>query len=138
MSGTELHAIAGLLGADPSLCFTVTVDGNPVPKGRPRFSKQGHAYTPQKTEQAEAVIAWTCKAGRPPRIAGPVVVATVFYCKDRRRTDLDNLVKTVLDAGTQAGLWVDDSQVTAQVALLEVDREHPRTEIVWAPRVSGC
>lgn len=38
-----------------------TVPGPPVGKGRPRFSKTGHTYTPEKTVQYEAKIAWCYK-----------------------------------------------------------------------------
>src|SRR5687767_1434534 len=70
----NLHALAGLLGADVDRLFTVTITGNPVPKGRPRFSKSGHVYTPKETEVAERAIAWTFKASQPPQLAGQVVM----------------------------------------------------------------
>ena len=39
-----------------------TVPGIPVGKGRPRFMKNGHTYTPQKTRDYEdkVVQCWKC------------------------------------------------------------------------------
>lgn len=40
--------------------LTIVIDGVPVPKGRPRFTKAGVAYTPAKTrayEKQAAIIA---------------------------------------------------------------------------------
>lgn len=35
------------------------------------------------------------------------------FMPDRRRRDLDNVLKAALDALTAAGVWVDDSQIDA-------------------------
>lgn len=35
----------------------IIIDGDPVAKGRPRFTKRGIAYTPTKTKTAEEMIA---------------------------------------------------------------------------------
>lgn len=45
----------------------VNIPGQPVPKGRPRFTKGGFAYTPDKTRKYEklvASLAKTAMAGR--------------------------------------------------------------------------
>ena len=47
--------------------------------------------------------------GRPMR--GEVVVSIVLYPPDRRRRDIDNLLKAILDALVHAGVLRDDSQV---------------------------
>jgi crossover junction endodeoxyribonuclease RusA len=44
-------------------------------------------------------------------IIDPVRVLLEFTQPDRRRRDLDNLAKCVLDALTKASVWMDDSQV---------------------------
>ncbi len=44
-------------------------------------------------------------------VTGPIEVFMTFYPPDRRKHDLDNLVKGVWDAMTHAGVWEDDSQV---------------------------
>lgn len=33
-----------------------TIEGAPVPKGRPRFTRTGHTFTPAKTRQYEALV----------------------------------------------------------------------------------
>jgi hypothetical protein len=65
-----------------------------------------------------------------PAFSGNVAVLAVFYRQNLQRIDSDNLMKLVLDAGTQAGIWKDDSQVTVQGAILELDEKNPRTIFV--------
>ncbi len=50
--------------------------------------------------------------GKVPRtIVGPVRLSICVMPPDRRKRDLDNLLKPVLDGLTAAGVWQDDSQV---------------------------
>ena len=42
-----------------------------------------------------------------------VKVAIDAWMPDKRRRDLDNLLKATLDALTHAGVWEDDSQIDA-------------------------
>ncbi len=44
-------------------------------------------------------------------IEGDVKLSMRFNLKGRKRFDLDNMFKGVIDACTAAGLWKDDSQV---------------------------
>lgn len=44
-------------------------------------------------------------------VRGPIRVTVFVWVPDRRKRDLDNLLKPLLDACTYAGLWVDDSQI---------------------------
>ena len=60
-------------------------------------------------------------------------VVIVAYMPDRRKRDLDNIVKPTLDALTNAGAWDDDSQVDSITALRAgVRPEKPGIEIVIA------
>lgn len=51
------------------------------------------------------------RAARKVTFSGPVAVTLFLYPPDRRRRDLDNIVKAVLDALVSGGLLKDDSQV---------------------------
>ena len=42
---------------------------------------------------------------------GRLSVRIMAHAPDRRRRDLDNLPKAILDAVTHAGVWVDDEQI---------------------------
>ena len=44
-------------------------------------------------------------------LTGRLSVAIVAHVPDKRRRDLDNLLKSTLDSLTHAGCWIDDSQV---------------------------
>ena len=46
-------------------------------------------------------------------LKGPLCVDMDVYPRSRRRYDVDNLAKATLDALTNAGIWVDDSQVVS-------------------------
>ena len=108
----------------------------PVAKGRPKFFKPpnadfGRAVTPAKTRKAEHVIQQFAIAQGVTPVIGPVHVSLDFRheppastSKKRRRElveqnqwrdkkpDLDNLIKTVLDALNEIA-WADDKSVVS-------------------------
>jgi Holliday junction resolvase RusA-like endonuclease len=112
--------------------FTVT--GRPLAKGRVRFTKTGHAFTPDRTVNFEGKLALAAQAamdGRPP-VEGAVAVTlevhlpiAVSWSKKKReaavlgqirptgRPDLDNFAK-MLDA-LNLVVWNDDAQIVELV-----------------------
>lgn len=124
------------------------VYGEPVAKGRPRFTRQGRTYTPKKTHDYESEVAMMAKAamGSSEPLETPVAVYVYVtfpvpqsYTKKRteaclrgsekhtKRPDLDNCVKAVTD-GMNGIVYKDDSQITSihatkvfgSVAMVEV------------------
>jgi Holliday junction resolvase RusA-like endonuclease len=102
----------------------LTVPGQPVGKGRPRFNrKTGKAYTPKATKNYENTIKWFCSALM---IEGPVQVElwAIFERPQRLmrakspeglalyegRVDLDNVIKAIND-GLQGRAFKNDRQV---------------------------
>lgn len=75
-----------------------------VMRGAPRvlISKKGREY--------RAGVLNLLGATRSPTTAR-LSVEIAVYPPDRRKRDLDNLPKAILDAITHAGLWEDDSQI---------------------------
>lgn len=96
-----------------AVCFTIP--GEPRSKGRPRFGKNGRAYTPASTKIAEKAVEDAYRIATPgPNgwrlFRGRLSVEIVFVCKHRRRRDLDNMGKLVLDALNGAA-YLDDEQI---------------------------
>lgn len=107
----------------------LTLDGDPIPKGRPRHGK-GHSFTPKRTRDAEQSIRDRVNLLDVKPYDGPVSVSLVFYCETRRRTDLDNLVKLVTDA-LNGIAYTDDHlihRITASLYRRAIG-ETPRTEV---------
>lgn len=114
--------------------ISFTVHGAPIGKGRPRFSRSGHTYTPQKTRDYErhiAQAAFTAMCEADAMICDrPVVVEIVAempipasWSKKRqaaaeagaerpKRPDIDNIAKAALDA-CNGVVYGDDAQVHA-------------------------
>ena len=44
-------------------------------------------------------------------LTGRLRVELLLYPPDRRRRDIDNYAKSLLDSLTKAGVWEDDSQI---------------------------
>ena len=85
--------------------------GEPKPKERARFAK-GRTFTSKATLDAETAILDAFEFANPlfePTIED-VVVTITFYRKTNRTADLDNLVKTVMDALNRVA-YHDDKQV---------------------------
>ena len=138
-------------GAPMTRSVRFDVLGKPIPKARPRMAR-GRIYTPRTTADYEAHVmraALLCASGagigkaRPVGkadgarfafFAGPVEVELAVFFPDKRRRDLDNAAKSVLD-GLQLGrrkgtaLLADDDQVVRLVVSKAVDRERPRVEV---------
>lgn len=112
---------------------SVQIPGDPVPKARPRVAGR-RAYTPARTQAAEDRIryAWNLAAERWQPMAGATYGCEIeFRCATRRRVDIDNLAKTVLDA-LNGLAWIDDAQVAELRATKRHDRTNPGTSVtVW-------
>lgn len=113
-----------------------TVYGDPVAKGRPRFSTRGKfpvAYTPEKTKTYESEVAMMAKAamGASEALEGALeafiyvtYAVPASYSKKRseaclsglekhtKKPDLDNVVKSVVD-GMDKIVFLNDSQITS-------------------------
>lgn len=109
--------------------------GEPPTKTRPRFA-DGRTYKDSRDEAAEARTGWNLRRLFPQPWTGNLAVGLVFFRSDRRRIDVDNMVKHVLDAGNGIG-WGDDHQITALYGVAELDAVFPRTLLVVTRHVSS-
>lgn len=102
----------GIIETDVVSVFEIV--GEPMSKGRPRFGN-GRTYTPMQTLQAEALVARAFMFANPGYVPDPdarFAVHFAFVMGTKRRKDIDNIMKLVLD-GLNTVAWVDDHQVIA-------------------------
>lgn len=115
-----------------------TVEGKPVGKARPRFTRRGFAYTPEKTVQYEAAVRAACieamrVQGVQKRVGVPLAIKCAFFFEPpaswskKRRTeaadmapydqkpDGDNLLKIVKDA-LNGVAYDDDKRICSETA----------------------
>ena len=72
---------------------------------------------------------WELKAQKAKIHFGDLEVVVKLYFDDKRKRDIDNFNKLILDAGTGI-LWEDDSQIMKLTIAKFYDKENPRVEIV--------
>lgn len=89
----------------------------PVAASRPRVSRWGTFYA-EAYKTYLATASEVLHALQLPMLSGPLAVKLEVVCTkpmtsklDLPRQDIDNFAKSVLDALTKAGAWLDDSQV---------------------------
>lgn len=112
------------------------VPGGPVGKARPRMTRSGHAYTPEKTVSYENLVKMRFIEKYPDwvPVAGEAKIKLIAYypipksaskrkriemdigtIRPTKKPDVDNIMKAIADA-LNGIAYVDDSQiVTAEV-----------------------
>ena len=115
------------------------IKGEPVPKGRPRFTRRGFAYTPKKTRDAERMfLSQAIKHAPEKPLEGALSIQIKFFKPKPKskpknvihwttRPDLDNFIK-IIDA-LNGVFWLDDSQIVEMYATKEYG-DPARTEII--------
>lgn len=107
--------------AKPGEVYTFSLEQRPIAKERPRMTRYGKAYTPERTLQRESDIRGAYDG---PFFEGNISISILFDTKhtlvtirhddntepSRLRGDLDNYVKAVLDA-LNGVAFEDDRQV---------------------------
>lgn len=74
-------------------------------RGRMIISAKGRQY------RKAAIAAIQEQAPSFQKLTGRVCVVVDAFPPDRRKRDLDNISKSLLDAMTAAGVWADDEQI---------------------------
>lgn len=124
-----------------------TVMGKPQGKGRPRMTRSGHVYTPQKTREYEErvknaamsemgrnnILPWTEK--QPLKVIIECFFALPKSATKKQRidvlehrkfptikSDIDNIAKSILD-GMNGHVYGDDSQIVDLVVTKRYDCE---------------
>jgi crossover junction endodeoxyribonuclease RusA len=106
------------------------VSGTPVPKQSFHYTVNGGGFTDPKVKAWQQLVTLEASLyyhGAP--LAGDVHVQLTFALPDRRRKDLDNLSKAVLDA-LNGIMWVDDTQVTKLTITKSVNAAAPGVGIM--------
>lgn len=115
-------------------------------KGRPKFTKTGHTYTPSKTAKTEKYIRdqWQKQVGsywdehRGPvkvylEIARPQAKNSKDGAQDLQKPDIDNIGKVFLDALNKLA-WKDDSQVV-EFEVAKLPRQKSKEQVEACLRV---
>lgn len=121
-----------------------SVPGMPVPKGRPRLGKHGNVYTPKRTTTFETAVRVHALKARvlaqwPLSASLEYAVSILVFIKSRRRKDVDNVSKAILDA-MNGVVYADDSQVVEIHVYRARDDLSPRVEVsvsVSSPRTDS-
>ena len=114
--------------------FELVLAGDPVGKGRPRFSKAtGHVYTPEKSARFEERLAWAAQSvwQSKPLMDGQIIMFINAYfsipvskpkdwkikamagiIRPVKKPDIDNIIKAFLDS-MNGIIYDDDTQVVS-------------------------
>ena len=132
--------------------ITLELHGDPIPQGRPRFSKRGNFVTTYDPHhKIKEGYKWQLKSQyREELMTGPIILSVTFFMpipkstsgiKKRqmangiihhiKKPDVDNLLKLVCDALNQT-IFSDDSQII-EVRAKKIYSNNPGTSIRIIP-----
>jgi len=101
-------------------------------------TQYGRRFMPPKTKEYVEIVQTTSKKYLLMNFSSleqaqlpttkPLSMTLTYYFKDKRRRDVDNYSKCILDA-LQTIIYNDDNQIQHLTLSKYIDRENPRTEI---------
>lgn len=113
-----------------AIFIDMRLDMAPVSKGRPKATARGghvRTYTPKRTREYEEEIGLRLRAAKVQRNElDDLGVHVVFHMKGRKKSDVDNLCKALLD-GCNGIAWRDDQQVVQLAASVVYNATEPHT-----------
>ena len=131
------------------MTYRITIPGEPVPQGRPRFSRRGgfvQTYDPPKSKAYKTLVSGYAARRAEKVLTGPLHIEVAFYMPIRKswtkkrkqacleglerpttKIDIDNLLKGLLD-GCNGILYEDDGQIVS-VAATKHYSDEPRVEM---------
>ena len=98
-------------------------------KGRAIISKEGREY-----RNTVVRTAWVTPYKT---MTGLLSVSLVLYPPDRRRRNIDNILKALLDSMCKAGIYADDSQIK-QLCIDMYAYQAPGSVVVTIEEIPPC
>lgn len=109
--------------------ITLTVYTKPVPINQKYFVRNGRNILSSKYRQAKSDMQLEIRSQVNFAPLGRNVAMNVLqYFGDKRKRDIDNYLKLILDSMTDI-VYLDDSQITELHVYKEYDKNKPRIEI---------
>lgn len=129
-----------------------TIPGDPAGKGRPKFTRSGHAYTPKETVNYETLVKLSFKQKYPglkpvEKDVAMLVTIKAYYkipasaskkrqqamreglIRPTKKPDWDNIGKIVCDALNGIAYYDDSQIVDSSVKKFFDDGQGPRLEV---------
>ncbi|MCX4606900.1 RusA family crossover junction endodeoxyribonuclease [Streptomyces anulatus] len=132
---TRALAMCAALSPQSDGMTYLVLPGDPYSKSRPRFSRNGKTYVKKEDRDHEQLTGLRFRQVFKQPKTGNVALGCIFFRPNRQRIDADNMLKHVCDAANGI-VYLDDSQVTAVLGIVELDAENPRTVVMVADHVS--
>ena len=113
------------------MIVTFDVLGEPRPKQSFRYSSKGGGYTSPNIKAWQETVAWQAKTAvqGSEYMTGNLEVSMIFRLGNKRRVDLDNLSKAVLDAMNEI-VYKDDNVVVKLILNKMVVKENPGVSVI--------
>jgi Holliday junction resolvase RusA-like endonuclease len=130
-----------------SKCVRIVIPGQPVSKLRPRVTRNGHAYTPEKTVRYEKLVQDMWKVyGSESFGDSPIRMEIDLYMKipkseskkkkeqminglikHTKKPDIDNVAKSIIDS-LNGKVYDDDSQIVKLMVRKQYS-DNPRADV---------
>ena len=108
--------------------ISFTIPTEPLSQPRPRLVNGHFLSNDKRTLAYKNLVKSIASEVFNEMLEGEICAKIKFYRATKRRIDLDNLLKPILDS-LNGIAYKDDSQVTEIIALKYVDKSNPRAEV---------
>ena len=115
-------------GVTPPKAASFVVYGEPRSKQRPRVTQRG-TFTPKETLDAEKRVRNAWRELGVSKFEHQVVVYLAFYNGNKRRRDIDNMAKLILDALNREAFDDDYQVVGVNMCKIFTDKDKARTTV---------